>query len=120
VDDLVEATVSTRPDEKAIVLVDLQTTTDHLLDVVRGRENLHLVTADLSYGRHGAHPRPRTSAPRAPPLDPAQPAQVSDDSLEEVQTLFELAEEDPDSKAHNGNQAPEAHRPRVETSVGRW
>ncbi len=45
VDDLDEATASTRPDEKAIVLVDPQTTTDQLLDVVRGRENVHLVTA---------------------------------------------------------------------------
>jgi hypothetical protein len=119
VDDLDEATASTRPDEKAIVLVDPQSTTDQLLDSVRGRENVHLVTA----GPVAPEGTVLILDPDHPsledhPLDPVQPAQVSDDSLEAVQTLFELAEEDSDATAHHGGDANEVHRLSEERSVG--
>jgi cytoskeletal protein RodZ len=116
VDDLHEVMVLLRPDEQAVVLVDPQTATDALFDVVRGRENVHLVTAGPaapegtalildpdhpSLGDHG--------------LDPVQPSYVSDDSLEEVQTLFELAEEDSDSTADHGTEENEV-RPANESA----
>ena len=120
VDDLNEATAWTRPDEQAIVLVDSQTTPDQLLDdAVRGRGNVHVLTAG-PIAPEGTelildpdHPQLEGHG-----LDPVQPPQVSDDSLEEVQTLFELAEEDPVATAHNGSQAAEAHRPGERRSVG--
>jgi hypothetical protein len=119
VDDLEEATASTGPDEKAIVLVDPQTTTDQLLDAVRGSENVHLVTA----GPAAPEGTVLILDPEHPSLedhglDPVQPAQVSDDSLEEVQTLFELAEEDPDATAHHGSEANEVHRASESAPVG--
>ena len=119
VDDLDEATASTRSDERAIVLVDPQTTTDQLLDAVRGRENVHLVTA----GPVAPEATVLILDPDHPQLeghglDPVQPSQVSDESFEEVQTLFELAEEDPDSTAQEDSEASGVHRPRDERSVG--
>jgi hypothetical protein len=119
VDDLNEATASTRPDEQAIVLVDSQTTTDQLLDAVRSRGNVHLLTA----GPVAPEGTELTVDPDHPHLenhgmDPVQPPQVSDDSLEEVQTLFELAEEDPVATAHHGSEANKVHRPSEERPVG--
>lgn len=119
VDELDEATALTRPDEKAIVLVDPQTATDELLDVVRGAENVHLVTAGTA-APHGTelildpdHPHLEDHG-----LDPTQLAQVADDSLEEVQTLFELAEEEPDTTAHHSREANGVDLPREERSEG--
>jgi len=119
VDDLNEATAVTRPGEQAIVLVDSQTTIDQLFDAVRGGGNVHLLTA----GPVAPKGTELTVDPDHPHLenhglDPVQPPKVSDDSLEEVQTLFELAEEDPVATAHRGSEAAEAHRPREERSVG--
>jgi hypothetical protein len=119
VDDLEEATALTRPDEKAIVLVDPQGTTDQLLDSVRGRENAHLVTAgpvapeDTVLILDPEHPSLEDH-----PLDLVQPSQVSDDSLEAVQTLFELAEEDSDAPGHDGGEANEVRRPSESAPVG--
>ena len=119
VDDLNEATAWTRSDEQAIVLVDSQTTPDQLLDAVRGRGNVHLLTAgpvapegtelilDPDHPQLGGHG-----------LDPVQPMLVSDDSLEEVQTLFELSEEEPGTPTHDDGEAGGVLRPRAETSVG--
>jgi len=119
VDDLDEATAVTRPDEKAIVLVDSLIATDQLPDLDRGRENVHLVTAG-PVAPEGTelildpdHPQLEGHG-----LDPVQPTLVSDDSLEEVQTLFELAEEDPGTPTHDGGEASGVLRPRGETSVG--
>jgi hypothetical protein len=112
VDDLDEATASTRPDEKVIVLVHPQTATDQLLDAFRSRENVHLVTAGPAAPEGTVlildpeHPHLEDHR-----LDPVRPSQVSDDSLEEVQTLFELAEGNPGANAHNGSEANEARRP---------
>jgi hypothetical protein len=119
VDDLDEATATTRPDEKAIVLVDPQSTTDQLLDSVRGRENVRLVTA----GPVAPEDTVLILDPEHPSLEdqllaPVQPSQVTDDSLEAVQTLFELAEEDQDATAHHGGKANEAHRPSESAPVG--
>ena len=119
VDDLEEATASTRPDEKAIVLVDPQTTTDELLDGVRGWENVHLVTA----GPAAPEGTVLILDPDHPSLedhvmDPVQPSHVPDDSLEAVQTLFELAEEDSDATAHYGGEATGVRRPSESAPVG--
>lgn len=119
VDGLEEATVLLRPGEQAVVLVDPQTTTDQLLDAVRGQDSMHLVTAGPVAPRGTVlivdpeHPRLEDH-----PLDPVQPPQVCDDSLEEVQTLFELAEKDPEATAEDDSQANEVHRPGEERSVG--
>jgi len=119
VDDLDEVAVPLRPDERAIVLIDNLTSSDQLLDTVRGRDNVHLVTAgpvapestvlilDPDHPHLGDHG-----------LDPIQPSQVSDDSLGEVQTLFELAEEDSAAAADHGDEPNEAHRPSEDRSVG--
>ena len=40
---------------------------------------------------------------------PVQPSHVSDDSLEEVQTLFEIAEEDPIATLPGGSETIEAN-----------
>jgi hypothetical protein len=119
VDDLDEATASTRPDERAIVLVDPRNTTDQLLDVIRGWENVHLVTA----GPVAPEGTVLVLDPDHPsledhPLDLVQPSQVCDDSLEAVQTLFELAEEYQDATAHHGGDANEAHRLSESAPVG--
>src|SRR5664280_366131 len=119
VDDLDEATALTRPDEKAIVLVDPQSTTDQLLDSVRGRENVHLVTAgpvapeDTVLILDPDHPSLEDH-----PLDPVQPSHVFDDSFEAVQTLFELAEEAPDAAAHHGSKTNEVRWPSESAPVG--
>src|SRR5664280_1767338 len=119
VDDLEEVTAFMQPDEKAIVLLDPQTATDQLLDAVRGRENVHLVTAGPTAPEYTVlildtdHPSLEDHV-----MDPVQPAQVSDDSLEAVQTLFELAEENQDASAHHGGDANEAHRPSESAPVG--
>lgn len=119
VDDLNEATAWARPDQQAIVLVDSQTTPDQLLDAVRGRGNVHLLTAG-PVAPEGTelildpdHPQLEGHG-----LDPVQPTLVSDDSLEEVQTLFELSEEDPGTPTHDDGEASGVLRPRAETSVG--
>jgi hypothetical protein len=119
VDDLNEATAWTRSDEQAIVLVDSQTTPDQLLDAVRGRGNVHLLTAG-PVAPEGTElildpDHPQLDGHR---LDPVQPTLVSDDSLEEVQTLFELSEEDPGTPTHDDGEAGGVLRPRAETSVG--
>ncbi|MGA2836865.1 MAG: LysM peptidoglycan-binding domain-containing protein [Acidimicrobiales bacterium] len=119
VDDLNEATAWTRPDHQAIVLVDSQTTPDQLLDAVRGRGNVHLLTA----GPLAPEGTELTVDPDHPHLenhglDSVQPPQISDDSLEEVQTLFELAEEDPGTPTHDHSEASGLLQPRGETSVG--
>jgi hypothetical protein len=120
VDDLNEATAWTRPDEQAIVLVNSQTTPDQLLDdAVRGTGNVHLLTAG-PVAPEGTelildpdHPQLEGHG-----LDPVQPTLVSDDSLEEVQTLFELSEEDPGTTAHHGRESNGVDLPREERSVG--
>ncbi|MBF6555933.1 MAG: LysM peptidoglycan-binding domain-containing protein [Acidimicrobiales bacterium] len=119
VDDLDEASASTRPDEKAIVLVDPQTITHQLLDGVRSREDVHLLTA----GPVAPEGTVLILDPEHPilenhGLDPVHPSHMSDDSLEEVQTLFELAEEDPGTTAHHGGAANEAHQPSGPVPVG--
>ena len=119
VDDLNEAAAWTRSDEQAIVLVDSQTTPDQLLDSVRGKGNVHLLTAG-PVAPEGTelildpdHPQLEGHG-----LDPVQPTLVSDDSLEEVQTLFELSEEDPGTPTHDDGEASGVLRPRGEMSVG--
>ncbi len=120
VDDLEEATALTRSGEEVIVLVDPQTTTRQLLDAIRGRENVHLVTA----GPAAPEGTVLILDPEHPQLEdhrlnPVRPSQVSDDSLEEVQTLFELAEGDPDANAHHGSEANEARRPSESVPAGK-
>ncbi len=96
VDDLDEVTTLVRSDEKAIILIDPRTTRDQLLDLLRGTENLRLVTAGPVAPAGTAlvvdpvHPSFGDQT-----LIPVQPSHVSDESLEQVQTLFEIAEEDP-------------------------
>ncbi len=119
VDDLEEVTPLTRPDEKAIVLVDPQITTDERLDVIRGREDAHLVTAGpVAPGGTVLILDPDHPLLEDHPLAPVEPSQVADDSLEEVQTLFDLAEEVPDAVAGHGDEPNEAHRPSEDKSVG--
>ena len=114
-----KSTALVRSDEKAIVLVDPRTTTDQLLDLVRGTENVHLVTA----GPVAPDGTALVIDPEHPSfgdqtLEPVQPSHVSDDSLEEVQTLFELAEEDQAPRCQDGSETIEAH-PTSEARSGR-
>jgi hypothetical protein len=119
VDALDEATALTRSCEKAVVLVDPQTTAGQLLDTVRGRENVYLVTAGPAAPEGTVlildPEHPHLEAHR---LDPVQSSQVSDDSLEEVQTLFELAEGNPDVTAYHGSKANEVCRPSESAPAG--
>jgi hypothetical protein len=110
VDDLDEAMALVRPDEQSIVLVDPKTTTDRLLNLVSGTENLHLVTA----GPIAPRGTPLTLDPAKPflddyKLDPVQPSHVSDESLEEVQTLLEIAEDDSIATARDNSEMSEAN-----------
>ena len=110
VDDLDEVTTLVCSDEKAIILIDPRTTTDQLLDLLRGTENLRLVTAGpvapvgTALVVDPVHPSFGDQT-----LMPVQPSHVSDDSLEEVQTLFEIAEEDPIATLPGGSETVEAN-----------
>ncbi len=94
------------PDQEAIVLVDSRATEDELLEAIRYRDNVHLVTAGPA-----APPGtvlvldPEHLSLEAHVFDSALPAQVSDESLEAVQALFELAEEVPGDAAHDSGEA---------------
>ncbi len=119
VDDLDEVAVLLRPDDQAIVLVGPQTTTDQLLDAARARKNVHLVTAGpIAPDGTELLLDPEHPSLEDHTLDPVRPSRVSDESLEEVQTLFELAEEDPDAMAHHGSEANELRRPSESAPVG--
>ncbi len=119
VDDLEEATAATQPDEKVIVLVDPETTMDQLKYLVSVRENVHLVTAGpvapeaTELILDPDHPQLESHG-----LDPVQLSQVCDDSLEEVQTLFELAEKDPAATAHHVHETNEVRPASEPAPVG--
>jgi LysM domain len=119
VDDLDEATALVEPNMKSIILVDPWTTTDQLLDLARGTEHLHLVTA----GPIAPTDTALVLDPVNPSfidhkLDPVQPPYVSDDSLEEIQTLFDLAEDDSSATALGDNETGKATPTSEALSVG--
>jgi hypothetical protein len=104
VDNLDEAMALVRPAEMTVILIDPEGIAEQLFDLVRGAANLHLVTA----GPITPDGTALVIDPVAPSfdvhhLDAVQPSQVSDDLLEEVQTLFELAEDDSDSEMSEPN-----------------
>jgi cytoskeletal protein RodZ len=108
-----------RPQQEAIVLVDSLATEDGLLDALHDQGHVHLVTA-------GAVTPSNTVLvvdPEHPSLDDHafglfRPAQVPDESLEEVQTLFEIAEEVPGNTTHHSGEVYEACQTRAEGPVG--
>jgi hypothetical protein len=119
VDDLDEVPVLLRPDQEVIVLVDSQATEDELLDAVQYQDNVHLVTAGPVVPSNTV----LVLDPEHPSLEEhtlgsASPAQVSDGSLEEMQTLFEIAEEVPGNTTHHSGEVNGACLTRAEGSVG--
>jgi len=111
-DDLQAAATMTLHHQGAIVLVDPQTTTDRLLDALSGAGEVHLVTAGpLAPEGTALIIDPDHPCLEDHPCGPIVSSHVSDDTLEVVQALFELAEEDPGTAAHENGEESELASP---------
>jgi len=118
VDDPNDAMTLLQPDQEAIILVDSPAAKGELLDALYDQEHVHLVTAGPVAPSNTA----LVVDPEYPSLDDHafgsfKPAQVPDESIEEVQALFELAEELPGTDHLSGESNPERRTEGVE-SVG--
>jgi cytoskeletal protein RodZ len=119
VDDLDDIAVLLRSDLEAIILVDSQVTEDEFLDEVQHQENVHLVMAGPVAPSNTVlvlDPEHQTLEDHA--FGSAPPAHVSDQSLEEVQSLFELAEVTPDNQTHFSVEASGMYPSDAGGSVG--
>ncbi len=119
IDDPDEVMTLLRPDQEAIILVDSRATEDELLDALHDQEYVHLVTAGPLVPSNTV----LVVDPEHPPLDhhafgSFRPAQVFDESLEEVQTLFEFAEEAPGNGGQDSGEANPERTSGDERSVG--
>jgi hypothetical protein len=96
VDDVDEVPVLLRPGQDAIVLVDSRATEDELLEAIQDRDKVHLVTAGpAAPSNTGLVVDPEYLSLEDHTFGSALPAHVPDESLEEVQALFDLAEQLP-------------------------
>jgi hypothetical protein len=119
VDDLDQVAGIMRPGGETIVLIDSQRTEDEILDAAQHQENVRLITAGLVAP-------PNTVLvldPEHPCLEDhafgwVSPAHVSDESLEELQTLFEIAEEIPGNTNLHSNEVDKPNPSRAERSLG--
>jgi len=108
VDDPDDAMTLLRPDQEAIILVDSRAAEDELFDALQNMDNVHLVTAGPAAPSgtvlvlESEHPSLENHT-----VGSFRPARVPDESLEEVQTLFELAEEAPGTAHQSGEANPE-------------
>jgi hypothetical protein len=119
VDDLDRIAALLRPDQEAIVLLGFRATEDEILDALRDQDHVHLVTAGPLVPSNTV----LVLDPKHPTLedhffDSATPAHVSDESLEAVQALFELAEEIPGDTAHGSGEASGVHLSGAKGPVG--
>ena len=119
VDDPDDVTTLLRRHQEAIVLVDSRVTEDELLDALHNQEHVHLVTA----GPVAPSNTVLVLDPEHPSLDDhgfgsSRPAHLPDESLEEMQTLFELAEGVPGNPAHFTGEASRMHSSEAGRSVG--
>jgi hypothetical protein len=94
VDDLDEVPVLLRPGQDAIVLIDSRATEDELLEAIRDQDNVHLVMAGpAAPANTGLVVDPEHLYLEDHAFGTAPSAHVPDESVEEVQALFDLAEE---------------------------
>jgi hypothetical protein len=106
VDDPDDVETLLRPHQDAIVLIDSQVIADELLDAIQCQDNVQLVTAGpFAPSNTVLLLDPEHLSLEGHPFDLAPPARVSDESLEEVQALFDLAEGVPGDLARHSGKA---------------
>ena len=119
VDDLAEVAPLLRHGQEAIVLVDSRVTENELLNAIHNQEHAHLITAGpVAPSNTGLVVDPEHLSLENHTFGSAPPGHVSDQSLEEVQALFELAEEVPDDTTHRSGEPNGVHLSGAERSVG--